>query len=568
MVSASADFETFWTYDPSQTATCPEGDPLQLDWIQDLIAGGSQCSVGAIHQFEFEGNTYFKTASGCPGIPGRYFNCEGEEVCVFPYDNEIASAASDFTLLWLYEDRFPNETCPPGDPLEWDWMQDLIAVGDECNIGTIRQFNYDGGTYYAVSESEFCTSSDSPSNVLSCKGEFICANVFGFTSMPCGEVFTEPVSNVSTLWTFEPLNNGTYTFEEVIKCPESNTTSICAPVAIPPSLTLQEFSTMDVPNYLNSLTMQMEEQTDIQKYFTTTTRMYTIADEDGNQKTCETKHHIANQFLQMPEVSDPGSICEEDIWSYVKIGADQYKIYADHNGSKGDVMSTCNTPVLICSTADFGVDTKVPDTYNFWASTYFEFPDGSICESEAIPFYVDIQAKPVAELSMQNKKLDVGEGVALMDMVMTNQSGYWSGENIVYLMTATGENIAYFLANTAGIYKLYYTVRNDFCERSYSLIVKVASAGKAALSNSSYKTKNTSFNMYPNPTSKNVFIDIPDEAVYQISLTNISGKVVKLLETKMDENIIQMSVSDLPKGMYLVELKNASNQMLQKLIIE
>jgi len=319
---------------------------------------------------------------------------------------------------------------------------------------------------------------------------------------------------------------------------------------------------------MNSISMQMEEQTEWDKYFNTTTRVYTISDESGNQKTCETKHHIANQFLQMPEVTQPDVVCEEDLWSHIKIGIDQYKIYSDQNGSKGAIMSTCNTPSLICSTANLGVDTKLPNTYNFWASTYFEFPDGSTCESEAMPFYVDVQAKPVATLSASNKTMQVGEGMPLMDLVTNNQSGYWSGDNIVYLMTATGENIAYFSSNTAGVNKLYYTVRNDFCERSYLLMLEVMSSGKAALSDLSYKTKKTSFNMYPNPTKKVVFIDLPEEVFYQISLTNISGKVVKQLKTELHITSVELNVNDLPKGIYLVELKNASTQLLQKLVIE
>jgi len=140
---------------------------------------------------------------------------------------------------------------------------------------------------------------------------------------------------------------------------------------MPPSLILQDFSTANDSNFINSMSMKLEEQTDVHKYFNTTTRLYTISDESGNQKTCETKHHIANQFLQMPEVTQPGVICEEDLWSYVKIGIDQYKIYADQNGTKGTVMSTCNTPGLICSTASLGLDTDIPGKYNFWASTFF-----------------------------------------------------------------------------------------------------------------------------------------------------------------------------------------------------
>jgi len=215
-----------------------------------------------------------------------------------------------------------------------------------------------------------------------------------------------------------------------------------------------------------------------------------------------------------------------------------------------------------------GVDTSIPGKRNFVATSYFEFPDGTLCESEATSFQIEVQPKPVARLSIQDKKINIGEGIALMDLVTSNKSGYWSGENIVYLLTASGENLAYFTANIAGVYKLYYTVRNDYCEQSYLLILKVNADGKAALSDLSYKIKNTSFKMYPNPTTKHVFIDLPDATVYEITLTNISGKVLKQLETNKDETIIDMNLSDLPKGMYMVELKNEFSQSIQKLIVE
>jgi len=315
--------------------------------------------------------------------------------------------------------------------------------------------------------------------------------------------------------------------------------------------------------------MQMEEQSEILKYFNTTTRVYTITDKYNNQQTCETKHHIANQFLQAPEVSPPAIVCEEELWSAVKLGTDQYKIYTDNNGIKGNEMSTCNTPSLICSTADLGVDTNIPNTYNFLTTTYFTFPDGTVCESATAPFHVDVLPKPVAALIVENKEMNIGEGIALMDLVTTNKSGFWSGENITYLMTASGENIAYFATNTAGVYKLYYTVKNDYCERSYLLLITVGNSfAKPSNTQQAQKTTSLAFNVYPNPTASKVFIDLPDEAVYQISLLDISGNVMKQIETNSEEAILEINVEDIPKGMYMIELQNEFSYSIKKLIVE
>jgi len=80
--------------------------------------------------------------------------------------------------------------------------------------------------------------------------------------------------------------------------------------------------------------------------------------------------------------------------------------------------------------------------------------------------------------------------------------------------------------------------------------------------------KKMSFNIYPNPTSNKVFIDLPDQSYYQINLLDISGKVLKQTNTETNATAIELNVNDLPKGMYLVELRNELNSHIQKLIIE
>jgi len=76
------------------------------------------------------------------------------------------------------------------------------------------------------------------------------------------------------------------------------------------------------------------------------------------------------------------------------------------------------------------------------------------------------------------------------------------------------------------------------------------------------------FNMYPNPASNKVNIDLPDASIYEVNLMNISGKVMKQLKTGIDAKIVELNINDLPKGIYLVELKNDSNSNIQKLVIE
>ncbi len=76
------------------------------------------------------------------------------------------------------------------------------------------------------------------------------------------------------------------------------------------------------------------------------------------------------------------------------------------------------------------------------------------------------------------------------------------------------------------------------------------------------------FKIYPNPTTDKVFIDLPDEAIYQINLIDISGKIMKQMETEPYTTNVEINISDLTKGMYLVEMSNETSNTIQKLIIE
>jgi len=96
-----------------------------------------------------------------------------------------------------------------------------------------------------------------------------------------------------------------------------NEIAICAPVSPPPPFGLAHFINDDNPS--GTLSLQVEEQVDIQEYFTTTTYNYILSDEAGNQKTCATKYHIANQFLQAPDIAQPDVICQENLWRVVQI---------------------------------------------------------------------------------------------------------------------------------------------------------------------------------------------------------------------------------------------------------
>jgi|GEM_PF-3164997 len=89
--------------------------PIDYLWVQNLINNWPLCSLYSIDQFEYNGNTYFRTSPyGSYPCASDYFvyfyDCEGNEVCVLANlplddlrncDSEITDAAKDnFTNIW------------------------------------------------------------------------------------------------------------------------------------------------------------------------------------------------------------------------------------------------------------------------------------------------------------------------------------------------------------------------------------------------------------------------------------------------------------------------------------
>lgn len=84
----------------------------------------------------------------------------------------------------------------------------------------------------------------------------------------------------------------------------------------------------------------------------------------------------------------------------------------------------------------------------------------------------------------------------------------------------------------------------------------------------SNKIEYSSFNIYPNPAANLLNIDLPTIGKYQISLIDISGKIVKQTENSLEVATVKMNLSGLSKGIYLLEAKNDISRNIQKLVIE
>jgi hypothetical protein len=77
-----------------------------------------------------------------------------------------------------------------------------------------------------------------------------------------------------------------------------------------------------------------------------------------------------------------------------------------------------------------------------------------------------------------------------------------------------------------------------------------------------------SFTIYPNPANAKINISNNPKLTEEtsVSIFNITGEEV-MIGKLVNQNRIEMDVSNLPKGLYLVKLQNISRIEIQKLVI-
>ncbi|MGM0612390.1 MAG: T9SS type A sorting domain-containing protein, partial [Bacteroidota bacterium] len=81
----------------------------------------------------------------------------------------------------------------------------------------------------------------------------------------------------------------------------------------------------------------------------------------------------------------------------------------------------------------------------------------------------------------------------------------------------------------------------------------------------------TSFNIYPNPATDEFYININKNGFIgnlQIRIYNSKGEMIRADKRFPKQGEIQVLTTDLPSGVYLVQIQDNHTSYIQKLIIE
>jgi hypothetical protein len=78
----------------------------------------------------------------------------------------------------------------------------------------------------------------------------------------------------------------------------------------------------------------------------------------------------------------------------------------------------------------------------------------------------------------------------------------------------------------------------------------------------------TPFNIYPNPTNDILYVETPFEKNFEIKVFTTQGTLVKQMQ-RANATRTALSLANLPKGMYFIQIKN-DNQTFstQKIIVQ
>ncbi len=80
-----------------------------------------------------------------------------------------------------------------------------------------------------------------------------------------------------------------------------------------------------------------------------------------------------------------------------------------------------------------------------------------------------------------------------------------------------------------------------------------------------YTLKNNQLNYYPNPADKSLIIEIEGQQESQYQILNANGQLIQSGELHLSKNIL--NTSDMPNGLYWLQINNKENTISRKLII-
>ncbi len=193
--------------------------------------------------------------------------------------------------------------------------------------------------------------------------------------------------------------------------------------------------------------------------------------------------------------------------------------------------------------------------------------------------------------SLRMKYCDMPKGVTAtnvnsnknvkLDWTASNEPGLLG----YHIYRATDANNLYFRITTQPVTGLTYTDTDPYAGNNHYLVKAVkletsnagsyyntslgAMATATGVSGTNTAVLNTTvvdFNLYPNPTSGNVNIEVLD--AQSITVMNMNGQVIFESNTNQDQTVFNLPSTQWAKGIYIVKVNTLNGVAVKKLVVE
>ena len=279
---------------------------------------------------------------------------------------------------------------------------------------------------------------------------------------------------------------------------------------------------------------------------------FDIEGQDGGSTVSHQWQSTGSKFVQAKVVLNNG--CNDSITKTISV-LDQPDVDFDFNGMcEEDEVIFQNNSKVGTGTMDFdwdfkdgGTSTKTSPTHKFVAGTYDVQLKASIAQgcADSTMKQIVVSANPDCDFSISDEYVNGHRGFKFTPIEgglphyrwRFGEGGTSSSDEPVYQYLNDGSySVTLFARNAAGCE----------CEKTISNEVKdVVSIGDNEL---------TGVNVYPNPTTGMLRVDLPGQGDYTIEVLNVIGKVIFTKEVSNATDNLELNLSENANGIYLIKI--------------
>jgi len=481
---------------------------------------------------------------------------------------------------WSCEDIIIGQ-CSNSDPLNYPWIQGIINNETflPCTPQEIEMFYNNGNPYFILNNSNLCdfTLPGGGSTILDCEGNTYCTTIGNVT---CNNEILEAAQNSEVIWRYEKTNCGVE--NPISDLPWLGTyinNSISTPIKI--SMYYYNYEVVFLINTSND-TNEGEvydcegrlycSLQDCVEFYEEAVFMEVIYNTFYAEPTFDfTKYPWLNTIVNPVDCNEQPQVTEYSFRGYAFIyvktinGGSLYLDNGTFYCSDEDGQTCLNYYNLTEATTAWACNNR--DDFQKFDYVY------TICEGESVELfglsetvYIPCYCPPCSPVG----------GSEEPTTIWYPPNGVCS--DFCYSFTVSPTNTTNYMSTsekiTSGASSICNPAPPTLIEnviKHYLVIVEPCSPAKTiSVEQTLEKIATPNFKLYPNPTSDKVFIDLENmqDAPTEITLLDMQGKVLQIVEAGNLESKVEMDVSNYLEGIYLIELKNTKTTIIEKLIVK